>query len=313
MEDFPRTLMELEQRFSSEQSCREYLYKLRWPKGFQCKCCGCVKCWPLNRGLHECSKCGYQVSITSGTIFQDTKKPLILWFRAVWHITSQQDGANALGLQRILGFGSYRTAWSWLHKLRRAMVRPGRDRLTGPVEVDETYIGGKKAGKRGRGAEGKTLVVIAVELVSPNKIGRIRLMQVPNASAKSLENAVQQTVEPGNRVNTDGWNGYNRLNELGYFRNKVRDRANVGEDMLPACHRVAGLLQRWLLDMLHGAASHEHLPYYLDEFTFRFNRRTSRHRGKLFYRLLQQAMAVDPVPIKSMIKHVRGQKPHYKM
>lgn len=312
MEDYPKTLMELEQRFSSEETCREYLHMLRWPNGFQCKRCGERKYWARDRGLYECAGCGYQMSITAGTIFQDTKKPLTLWFRAIWHIASQKYGTNALGLQRVLGFGSYRTAWTWLHKLRRAMVRPGRDRLSGIVEVDESYLGGKKTGKRGRGAAGKTLVVIAAQLVD-SKIGRIRLQTVPNASAKSLEDAVQRVVEPGSELHTDGWNGYNCLNNRGYIHKIVRENANVGDNMLPSCHKVAGLLKRWLLGTLQGAVSHEHLAYYLDEFTFRFNRRKSRHRGKLFSRLLQQAMAVEPVPLKSMVKHARGVKPQYNM
>lgn len=308
MEDFPKTLMELEQRFNNEKACREYLYKLRWPNGFQCNQCGVQKCWLRANGLYECSGCGQQVSITAGTIFQDTKKPLTLWFRAIWHITSQKYGTNALGLQRVLGFGSYRTAWTWLHKLRRAMVRPGRDRLSGIVEVDETYIGGEKAGKRGRGAAGKTLVVIAVQLVD-SKIGRLRLQQVPNASGTNLESTIQQIVEPGTEIITDGWNGYNGLTGMDYIHKVVRKDAHVGNNMLPSCHKVAGLLKRWLLGTLQGAVSSEHLPYYLDEFTFRFNRRTSRHRGKLFYRLLQQAMAVEPVPLKSMVQNARGLNP----
>lgn len=312
MEDYPKTLMELETQFITEEACREYLFKLRWPKGFQCPLCGHKKFWPRDRGLYECAECSFQTSITAGTIFQDTKKPLSLWFRAIWHVTSQKYGANAVGLQRILGFGSYRTAWAWLQKLRRAMVRPGRDRLSGIVEVDESYIGGKKAGKRGRGAEGKALVMIAAQL-DGSRIGRIRLRQVPDASAESLEYAVEQSIEPGSEVRTDGWMGYNGLNGLGYIHEVVREEADVGESLLPSSHRIASLLKRWLLGTHQGAVSSDHLDYYLDEFTFRFNRRTSRHRGKLFYRLLQQAMAVEPFPLKSLVKHTRGRKPKHNM
>ena len=302
--------MELEKRFSTEEACREYLFKLRWPNGFQCPRCRQQKFWSRDRGLYECAECGFQTSITAGTIFQDTKKPLHLWFRAIWHVTSQKYGANAVGLQRILGFGSYRTAWTWLQKLRRAMVRPGRDKLSGIVEVDESYIGGKKAGKRGRGAEGKALVVIAAQLDGP-RIGRIRLRQVPDASTKSLKYAVQQSIESGSKVLTDGWKGYNGLNRQGYIHEVVREEVDVGDSLLPSCHRIAGLLKRWLLGTHQGAVSSDHLDYYLDEFTFRFNRRTSRHRGKLFYRLLQQAMAVEPFPLKSLVKHTRGRKPKH--
>jgi hypothetical protein len=140
-EDYPRTVLEFEERFASEEACREYLFQLRWPEGFRCPHCGGARTWETKRGLYRCTRCDVQVSLTAGTIFQDTHKPLRLWFRALWYVTNQKHGVSALGLQRVLGLGSYRTAWTWLHKLRHAMVRPGRDRLSGTVEVDETYIG----------------------------------------------------------------------------------------------------------------------------------------------------------------------------
>jgi transposase-like protein len=219
----------------------------------------------------------------------------------MWYVTSQKNGASALALKRILGLGSYQTAWLWLHKLRRAMVRPGRDRLKGTIEVDETYIGGEKAGKRGRGAFGKALVVIAVEREG-RAIGRIRLSQVTDASGEILGLAVKQSVEAGSTVLTDGWRGYQGLSKQGFRHTVVRSSASVGEDLLPNCHRVASLLKRWLLGTHQGAVSHEHLAYYLDEFTFRFNRRTSASRGKLFYRLVQQALQVDPASYHMIIK-----------
>jgi len=245
-------------------------------------------------GLHHCKECDLQTSPLAGTIFQDTKKPLGLWFRAIWHITTQKYGANALGLQRVLGLGSYRTAWVWLHKLRRAMVRPGRDRLSGVVEVDETYIGGERPGKRGWGAEGKALVVVAAQEDGPG-IGRIRLRRVPDASAESLGRAVQEAVAPGSVVETDGWGGYNDLSERGYEHEIIRGTAEVGQNLLPRAHRIASLLKLWLLGTYQGAVSASHLDYYLDEYTFRFNRRKSRSRGKLFYRLVQQSAAIGPV------------------
>jgi len=219
----------------------------------------------------------------------------------MWHVTSQKYGANALGLQRVLGLGSYRTAWTWLHKLRCAMVRPGRDHLLGTVEGDETYIGGEKPGKRGRGAAGKVLVVVMVE-VTEGKIGRIRLSRVPDASAPSLEGAVKGSVEPGSTVHTDGWEGYGQLSKMGYVHKVVRKEAHVGRNLLPRVNLVVSLLKRWLLGTYQGRVEHSYLDYYLDEFTFRFNRRTSHSRGKLFYRLVQQAVAVDPVPAK----HIHG-------
>lgn len=301
MEDYPRTLSELEKRFSTEENCRDYLFKLRWPEGFRCPRCGNEKAWPIGKILFQCSKCHYMLSVTAGTIFESTRKPLTLWFRAIWWVTSQKTGASALGLQRILGFGSYETAWTWLHKLRRAMIRPGRDRLSGEIEVDETYVGGESQGKRGRGASNKALVVIAAQ-VDGKGIGRIRLRRVMDASGPSLEEAVKNAVEPGSVIRTDGWRGYNRLTECGYKHQIIRDDAVVGDNLLPRCHRVAALLKRWLLGTHQGAISHDHLDYYLDEYTFRFNRRKSRHRGKLFYRLVQQAVMTEHFSYEQIVK-----------
>ena len=305
MEDFPRNLIEFEKRFSTEEACLEYLRELRWGAGFQCPGCVGTRSWRVGKGLDECTSCGRQTSVIAGTIFENTKKPLFLWFRAMWQLTSQKYGANALGMQRVLGFGSYRTAWAWLHKLRRAMIRPGRDRIGGTIEVDETFIGGAKPGKRGRGAAGKTLVLIAAQQ-DGRRIGRIRLRCIADASAQSLEGALQEMVASGAVVHTDGWKGYNGLASRGYRHEVIRPSARVGENLLPKCHRVAGLLKRWLDGTLHGAVKPRYLDYYLDEYTFRFNRRTSSHRGKLFYRLVQQAVAIDPVPVALIVKDARS-------
>ena len=308
MEKYPTSLIEFENRFSTEKSCRDYLFALRWPNGFHCPKCGYDKSWAIGNTLFQCTQCNSQVSVIAGTIFHGTHKSLTLWFRTIWWVTSQKNGASALGLQRILGLGSYRTAWMWLHKLRRAMVTPGRDRLAGTIEVDESYIGGKKSGKRGRGATGKVLVVIAVE-INDSRIGRIRLQRVPDASAASLEEVVKTVADQGSLICTDGWSSYSQLENLGYIHDIVNEEAAIGENLLPSCHRVASLLKRWLMGTHQGAVSHEHLDYYLDEFTFRFNRRTSNSRGMLFYRLLQNAVVVDPSTFKQMTKHIRGRKP----
>jgi transposase-like protein len=225
----------------------------------------------------------------------------------MWHMTSQKQGISALGVQRELKLGSYRTSWNWLHKLRRALVRPGRDRLSGTVEVDETYIGGEQSGKRGRGAAGKVPVLVAVE-VTGGRMGRIRLRRVPDVSADSLTPAVVENVEPGSEVRTDGWKGYNGLSSAGYKRLIVREDADAGESELLHVHRVTSLLKRWLLGTHQGAVQPSHLEYYLDEFTFRFNRRTSGSRGLLFHRLLQQAMATKP--IKGRDLRSEGPGPH---
>jgi len=303
MEDYPRTLAELEARFSSEEACRGYLFRLRWPEGFRCPRCGGAKAWPLRSVLWQCAGCGRQVSVTAGTIFQDTRTPLTVWFRAMWWVTNQKNGVSALGLQRVLGLGSYQTAWAWLHKLRRAMVRPGRDRLSGTVEVDETYLGGLEEGVRGRQTESKALIVVAAQ-EDGRGIGRIRMRRVPGASAESLVPFVEESIEPGSVVHTDGWLGYAPLESKDY-RHKVtflRGQKKSPSELLPRVHRVVSLLKRWLLGTHQGAVSFEHLDYYLDEFTFRFNRRKSRSRGKLFFRLVQQAVAVEPTTYRSIVR-----------
>lgn len=294
MEQYPSTALEFERQFSSEEACWDYLCQLRWPDGFKCPRCGGAEAWNTGRGLYHCRSCNLQTSVTAGTIFHGTRKPLRVWFEAIWYVTNQKHGVSAKGLARVLGVDRYMTVWTWLHKLRVAMVRPGRDRLSGTVEVDETYIGGPRPGKRGRGADGKCLVLVAVEDKGKG-LGRIRLQQIADASADSLTAAVTDAVEPGSVVRTDDWKGYNRLPSEGYTRQIARKTADVGENLLPLADRVISLLKRWLGGTHQGAVRPSHLVYYLDEFTFRFNRRTSASRGKLFYRLLQQAAAVGAV------------------
>lgn len=312
-EEYPKSLTEFDQWFATEDACREFLFKRRWPEGFVCPRCQGRENWPTSRELLVCKACGHQTSLTAGTIFQDTRKPLTLWFRAMWWVTSQKNGASALGLQRVLGLGSYRTAWTWLHKLRRAMVRPGRDRLRGAVEVDETYLGAIEQGVRGRGGLKKALIIVAAEQ-NGRGIGRIRRHRIPDASAASRHLFIKESVESGSQIHTDGWSGYLGLEKQDYVHRVTVGRALATPDeLLPRIHLVVSLLKRWLLGTHQGAVSDEHLDYYLDEFTFRFNRRTSKHRGKLFLRLLEQSVAVDPVPYRAMIKHARGRKPTYKM
>ncbi len=286
--------MEFRDRFATEEACRAYVSALRWPNGFICPECQETKGWHMQRGLYWCRSCGYQASVTAGTLFHDTHKPLRVWFEAMWYVTNQKSGVSALGLQRVLGLGSYHTAWNWLHKLRRAMVRPSRDRLDGLVEVDEIFIGGERPGKRGRGAAGKALVVVAAQEAEKG-IGRIRMRRVADGAGESLEPAVWEMVEPGSVVRTDAWRGYTGLTELGYQHNVIRKDPDLGNNLLPLANRVASLLKRWLLGTHQGAVQHSHLEYYLDEFTFRFNRRTSKSRGLLFYRLASQAVDQGPV------------------
>jgi len=303
--DYPRTHQEFGRWFADEAGCRSYLFRLRWPEGFECPRCGSrTSPWVTARRYLHCRDCGGEVSVTAGTIFERTRSPLTTWFLAMWYVTSQKNGASALGVQRVLGLGSYQTAWTWLHKLRRAMVRPGREGLRGAVEVDESYVGGiESGGKRGRGAGKKEIVVIAVEVLSPKGFGRIRMRRVPDVSGASLVPFVCDAIERGSVVQTDGWKGYNDLPKRGYKRKKTMlshsgDPAHV---VMPGVHRAAALLKRWLLGTHQGAVSGKYLDYYLDEFTFRFNRRTSRSRGLLFYRLMQQAVAMGPVSYRQLV------------
>lgn len=300
MDRYPETMFEFEQNFASEKACREYLYQLRWPEGFICPRCGFKKAWSTNRGQLHCRQCAYRTSITAATIFQDTHLPLRLWFRAIWQVVSQKNGISALGLQRILGLRSYQTTWLMMHKLRRAMVRPGRDQLMGPVQVDETYIGGPRPGQRGRGAAGKTLVLVAVE-DKDGRAGRVRLHKVKDASSASLIPVVKNSVQPESEVRTDGWEGYGRLFSAGYKHTIIRKTAKVGENLLPLANRVTSLLKRWLLGTHQGRPLASHLDYYLDEFVFRFNRRSARSRGLLFYRLVHQAINVEPIKCSEIL------------
>lgn len=310
MEEYPRNLTELEANFGTEEACRAYLARLRWPDGFRCPRCGESRSWPVRGGLWECAGCGCQTSVTAGTIFQDTRTPLPIWFRAMWWVTTQKNGASALGLQRVLGLKSYETAWAWLHKFRRAMVRPGRDLLTGRVEVDECYIGGLEEGLPGRLNLDKALVVVAAQEDGPG-IGRIRMRLVPDASAESLIPFVRDSVEPGHVVHSDGWMGYAPLARNGYQHDVtvLRGKRKSASQLLPRVHLTISLLKRWLMGTHQGAVSHKHLPYYLDEFTFRFNRRRSKSRGKLFFRLVQQAVAVEPVPLDRILHPGKAAKP----
>ncbi len=302
--DYPSNWHELLAWFPDDAACLRYLENLRWRDGFVCRFCAVVDggWWQMGDGLRRCRVCRRETSVTSGTIFARTRTPLTSWFAAVWYVVNQKQGVSALGLQRVLGLGSYETAWAWLHKLRRAMVRPGRELLTGPVEIDETIIGGIKPGRRGRGADGKALVAIAVEARQGGP-GRVRMQRIPNATKDVLTEFVLDHVQRGSEVRTDGWGGYNGVGEhrFSHVVTNIKASGDPAHVAMPEVHRVASLLKRWLLGTHQGAGSHDQLDYYLNEYTFRFNRRHSRHRGLLFYRLLEQAVATDPHPYADLI------------
>jgi len=293
--------------FRTDADCRDYLDWLRWPAGFVCPGCEHRGSWYLGDGRYKCSACGRRTSVTAGTIFDRTRTPLTVWFTACWLFASGKDGVSALGLKRALEIGSYQTAWAMLHRLRSVLVRPGRDRLSGVVEVDEIYIGGEEPGLSGGRARGKKVLTgIAVEVREPRGIGRCRMQPLADASAASLHPFVSDHVEPGAKVITDGWQGYRGLDKLGYAHEPRSQRAARarGDDpgkLLPAVHRVASLAKRWLLGTHQGSAEGTHLASYLDEFVFRFNRRNSRSRGMLLYRVLELAVHHDPVRYKDLV------------
>jgi transposase-like protein len=293
--------------FRTDADCLDYLEWLRWPAGFVCPGCGDRRGWRLGDGRFMCSACGGRTSVTAGTIFDRTRTPLTVWFTACWLFATGKDGISALSLKRTLEIGSYQTTWAMLHRLRSVLVRPGRERLAGVVEADETYIGGLESGLRGGRARGKKVLTgIAVEIREPRGYGRCRMLPLADASAASLHAFVKDHVEPGTRVITDGWQGYRGLEKLGYIHERRSQRAAQarGEDpgeLLPAVHRVASLAKRWLLGTHHGSVDDAHLPSYLNEFVFRFNRRRSRSRGMVFYRVLELAVAHEPVRYHDLI------------
>ena len=296
-----RTLAKFEQRFATESACRAYLARLRWPTGFCCPQCKTNGSWTTTRCLMMCRGCGYQASVTAGTIFHRTRLPLQALFRAIWLLTDQKHKLSALGLQRLLGLGSYRTAWLWLQKLKRAMVRPDWDRLGGQVEIDKTYIGSGESGGGRRRLGNKILVAIAAQ-IDGKGIGRIHLRRIPTATTSPLVAFVKDAVKPGSVVITDGWEAYAGLTEEGF---KHRPRVINASDksastLLPRVHRVTSLFTRWLIGTHQGALSRQQLDSYLDEFTFRFNRRTSRYRWTLFARLVAQAVAAEPAPFSRL-------------
>ena len=307
--DYPQTWNEFLDWFATEEACLGYLERLRWADGFVCPRCATVgEAYRASRTRLMCRACQHQSSVTAGTIFEKTRTPLRVWLAAAWYLTNQKQGVSALGLQRVLGLGSYQTAWTMLHRLRRAMVRPGREQLKGVVEVDETYLAITErqeaaSMEKRKSSTNKVLVAMAVEMLQPKGFGRIRLRRIAKDSAAYVVPFVQEVVEPGAHVRTDGSAAYRSLAELGY----AHERTVMLGSQVPAhvsmagVHRVAALVQRWILGTHHGSVQPEHLDAYLDEFVFRFNRRTSNSRGMLFYRLLQQAVVTAPVTYQDVV------------
>ena len=308
LKDLPGDLPSFLKRFGTDAKCRAYLVRARWPVGFRCTGCGHDLAYSHKKRLiEECTACGKQHSILAGTIFEQTKTGLATWFLAIYLVTSSKGGISAMELKRQMGFGSYQTAWSWLHKIRKAMVRPERPPLSQRVEADETYVGGPRPGTPGRGAAGKTRVAGAVETgrgqARGRRLGRLRLAVVPDVSAKSLEGFLAGAVARPASVATDGWSGYAGLAPAGWRHEPLNLNASWGDAALrlPAIHLVFGLAKRWLLGTHHGAVSAKHLPAYLDEFVFRFNRRTAKSISHRFARVLEHAVQLQPTPYRALV------------
>jgi transposase-like protein len=308
--DYPRNYADFLSWFPDDDACLDYLDWLRWPMGFSCPNCPGGKGWRLGDGRWWCKACRRRVSVTAGTIFHHTQTPLTVWFAAAWYMTTQKNGVSAKTLHRLLGFGSYQTAWAMLHRFRSALGHFGRDRLSGNVEVDETLIGGVHPGKRGRGAAGKVLVAVAVEQAYPKGFGRCRLLVIPNAEMETLRSFLLEHIEPGSLLLTDGLSSYTSAVGSDYIQQSfpVRGSGRKAHELLPGVHRVASLVKRWLLGTHQGSIEVDHMQAYLDEFAFRFNRRGSRARGMLFYRLMQRALQKGPIPFQALVVNHKPRK-----
>lgn len=303
--NYPSNWIEFQDWFATEDSCTAYLERLRWPKGFCCPSCGAIdEPGRATRGRLICRSCRHQSSVTAGTIFDKTRTSLRVWFAAAWYITNQKQGVSALGLQRVLGLNSYQTAWAMLHRFRRAMVRPNRDLLCGTVEVDEVFLAlsrrdtenPRPPGSKSQNRSHLVAVAVAIEVHEPKGFGRIRLQRIAGPNIGAIVPFVQENIAPGSIVRTDGSAIYATLKDNGFKHDPhvILGSKVPAHEPLPGVHRIAALIKRWFLGTHQGAVDPRHVDYYLDEFTFRFNRRTSRSRGLLFYRLIQQSAVAAP-------------------
>jgi transposase-like protein len=294
--DFPKTATEFEKRFATEEGCRAYWIKARWGGKPACARCGSTYVWPIRGGTtFECRECDHQTSLTSGTLLEKTHKPLKMWFRAVFEISTRRTGISAKDLQRIMGFGSYKTAWAWLHKLRSALVRPEREPLGPFVQMDEALVGGK-------GGPHKELVLVAAEAD-----GRVRLAHAETNDKATLRRFADGQIAPDARVVTDGLASYDSdsLGKRPYER-IVQTKAERREgDALQVCHWTISLLKRWLLGTHAGAVGPKHLQSYLDEFAFRHNRRKTNGVGRIAARVIEQLVARQPLTMRSLIDDTR--------
>lgn len=301
MLEYPKNLRDFDKFFKDEHSCLSFLEQVRWGSGFKCQSCGAEEYWTLSTGLRRCQSCRFKNSVKTGTIFESSRLPLKTWFHAIWWTTVQKSGVSALNFQKNIGIGSYRSAWLLFHKIRNAMIQTERSLLQGDVEVDEAMIGGFRSGKPGRGAEGKELIAIAAEFSGKKRVGRIRIQRIPDASAPILELFILANIKEGSCIHTDGWASYSNVEKLGYRHSPTKSETVDPDELLPRINTVTALLKRWLLGTLHGRLDQKHMDYYFEEFVFRFNRRTSKDRGLLFQRVIENSFRVAPTPYKEII------------
>ena len=294
--DFPKTATEFEARFATEADCRAYWIEARWGGRPACARCDGTRVWTIRGGTtFECADCGHQTSLTSGTVLEKTRKPLKVWFRAIFEISTRRTGISAKDLQRIMGFGSYETAWTWLHKLRTAMVRSDSEALGPFVQTDEALVGGK-------GGPNKELVLVASEAN-----GRVRLAHAPNNDVATLKQFADGEIAADAYVVTDGLASYN-ADSLGdrphdaIVQTKAQRREN---DTLQGCHWTISLCKRWLLGTHAGAVRDKHLQAYLDEFVFRHNRRRTIGVGRIVARVIGQIVATPPRTMRDLVDQTR--------
>jgi len=317
MRNYPKNFLEFIDYFATDIECRRYLLAVRWERGFVCTHCGYDEYWTNDEISYcICKKCHRRISLLAGTVMQDSKLPVRVWLLAMWLFATQKDGVSAKHLQENLGLNSYKSAWSLLHKLRVAMIRSDREKLSGVVEIDEEYIGGTlEGGKRGRGSENKQLVAVAVQLEeilgeNPDrpslrnyKLAKIRAKHIANASKIELHGFINENIEKGSILIRDGWNGYSGIDDEGYSSEITKiSEADSEDEKLPHVHLAISLIKRWILGTYQGSIDKDYLQMYLEEFSFRFNRKTSHSRGWLFYRMVQGAVSTKPHPYENLIQ-----------
>ena len=286
--DYPKNLREFDRRFAHKDACLLFLEQVRWGDDFRCQACGSQEYWKLSTGLRRCRACRFKNSVKTGTVFESSRLPLKMWFYAIWWITAQKAVVSALDLQKDIGLGSYRSAWLLLHKIRSAMTHADRILLQGEVEVDETYLGAE-------------LVIVAAEFSGLKQLGRICVGRLRDTSAAQRENFLVANVAHGSIIHTNGAKGYGDLARLGFIHVPNILTKPARAQLLPRVQIVCDFLRKWLRSALHGRVDSKHLGRYLEEFVFRFNRRTSKTRGLLFQRVMENAVRTKPVPYKKIV------------